>query len=400
LVRLCYHPQAKEQAIPILILSGELMDYFGTARASRERPKLAVSVLLALIIFGLHSLSSLAASEQPKQNQAQKRVPTDPQRVIIDTDPGTDDALALLLAFNSSGLEVEAITVVAGNVTADLGLDNALRIASLARKCDVPIAKGAAGPLAQKLNTEEFWNGANGVGGAELPTTRCNAAPTFGPDLIIQLVHQFPHEITLIPIGPETNIALAVAKDPTIVPLVKEVVLMGGSITGGNVNAASEFNIHADPEAASIVFNAGWPIVMVGLDVTEHTLITNADVARMESNPGPETEFAAAVTHFQIATYQGTGFGGGAIHDALAVGAVIDSSFLKTKAMRVDIETQGKFTRGATVANRENAVDRVVPKGGRLETVGVDAVQPNVQVAIGVDSKRFIQLFVDRIAGK
>jgi purine nucleosidase len=400
LVRLCYHPQAKEQAIPILILSGELMDYFGTARASRERPKLAVSVLLALIIFGLHSLSSLAASEQPKQNQAQKRVPTDPQKVIIDTDPGTDDALALLLAFNSSGLEVEAITVVAGNVTADLGLDNALRIASLARKCDVPIAKGAAGPLAQKLNTEEFWNGANGVGGAELPTTRCNAAPTFGPDLIIQLVHQFPHEITLIPIGPETNIALAVAKDPTIVPLVKEVVLMGGSITGGNVNAASEFNIHADPEAASIVFNAGWPIVMVGLDVTEHTLITNADVARMESNPGPETEFAAAVTRFQIATYQGTGFGGGAIHDALAVGAVIDSSFLKTKAMRVDIETQGKFTRGATVANRENAVDRVVPKGGRLETVGVDAVQPNVQVAIGVDSKRFIQLFVDRIAGK
>ncbi|MFZ0883453.1 MAG: nucleoside hydrolase, partial [Candidatus Acidiferrales bacterium] len=152
--------------------------------------------------------------------------------------------------------------------------------------------------------------------------------------------------------------------------------------------------------AASIVFNAGWPLVMVGLDVTEHTLITNADVARMESKPGPETKFAAAVARFQIGTYQDTGFGGGAIHDALAVGAVIDPSFLKTKAMRVDIELDGKFTRGATVANRENAVDRVVPRGDRLETVGVDSVEPNVQVAIGVDSQRFIQMFVERISGK
>ncbi|MFZ0885855.1 MAG: nucleoside hydrolase, partial [Candidatus Acidiferrales bacterium] len=212
------------------------------------------------------------------------------QKVIIDTDPGTDDALALLLAFNSPELQVQAVTVVAGNVTADVGLDNALRITSLAGKCDVPVAKGAAGPLTQKLNTEEFWNGANGVGGAELPAKRCEAASSFGPDLIIQLVHRFPHQITLIPIGPLTNIALAVSKDRTIVPLVKGVVLMGGSITGGNVNAASEFNLHSDPEAASIVFNAGWPLVMVGLDVTEHTLITNADVARMESKPGPETK--------------------------------------------------------------------------------------------------------------
>ncbi len=322
------------------------------------------------------------------------------QKVIIDTDPGTDDALALLLAFNSPELQVEAVTVVAGNVTADMGLDNALRITSLAGKCDVPVAKGAAGPLTQKLNTEEFWNGANGVGGAELPATRCEAVSSFGPDLIIRLVHQFPHQITLIPIGPLTNIALAVSKDRTIVPLVKEVVLMGGSITGGNVNAASEFNIHSDPEAASIVFNAGWRLEMVGLDVTEHTLITNADVARMESKPGPETKFAAAVARFQIGTYQGTGFGGGAIHDALAVGAVIDPSFLNTKAMRVDIELDGKFTRGATVANRENAVDRVVPRGDRLETVGVDSVEPNVQVAIRLDSQRFIQMFVERISGK
>jgi purine nucleosidase len=233
-----------------------------------------------------------------------------------------------------------------------------------------------------------------------LPPSRCHAAEQFGPDLIIEMVHRYPNEIVLVPIGPLTNMALAVSKDPSIVPLVREVVLMGGSISGGNVNAASEFNIHSDPEAASIVFDARWPITMVGLDVTEHTLITDADVARLESTRGPESKFAAAVARFQIGTYQGTGFGGGAVHDALAVGAVIDSSFLTTQAMRVDIETDGKFTRGETVGNRSNAVDRVVSKGDRLETVGVDSVQPNVKVAVGVDSTRFIRLLVDRISGK
>ena len=165
------------------------------------------------------------------------------------------------------------------------------------------------------------------------------------------------------------------------------------------MNAASEFNIHSDPEAASVVFNAGWRIVMVGLDVTERTLISETDVKRMESKPGPQTKFAAAVARFQIGTYQGTGFQGGAIHDALAVGAVIDPSLLKTKAMRVDIELNGKFTRGATVANRENAVDRVVSRADRLETVGVDTVEANVQVAIGDDAERFINLMIERISG-
>ncbi|MGH9746437.1 MAG: nucleoside hydrolase [Candidatus Acidiferrales bacterium] len=338
--------------------------------------------------------------QRQSERQSHHRSKTQTKKIIIDTDPGTDDALAMLLAFNSPELDVRAITIVAGNVTAELGLENALKVASLAGRCDIPVARGAAGPLFQKLNTEEFWNGRIGLGGAELPPSNCSAVPEFGPDLLIQMIHRYPHEITLVPIGPLTNIALAVSKDPTIAPLVQGVVLMGGSITGGNVNAASEFNIHSDPEAASIVFNAGWPITMVGLDVTEHTLITNADVARLESKSGPEARFAAAVARFQIGTYQGTGFGGGAVHDALAVGAVIDASFLKTQDMRVEIETDGKFTRGETVGNRGNAIDRVVPRGDRLETVGVDTVQPNVHVAVGVDSTRFIQLLVDRLSGK
>jgi purine nucleosidase len=202
-------------------------------------------------------------------------------------------------------------------------------------------------------------------------------------------------------VGPLTNIAIAVAKDPAIVPLVKEVVLMGGGISGGNVTAVSEYNIHSDPEAAAIVFNAGWPITMVGLDVTEITLVTDEDVVRLESKPGPETTFAAAVARFQIGTYQGTGiFHGGAVHDALAVGQVIDSTILKTQDMRVDIETDGKFTRGMTVANRKNAIERNVPEGDHLQSMGLEAVQPNVHVAVGADSRRFVDLLIGRISGK
>jgi len=324
----------------------------------------------------------------------------EPQRVIIDTDPGTDDALAILLALNSPEVRVEALTIVAGNQTAPTGLENALKIVSLAGRCDVPVAKGAERPLHSKLVVDRFWNGPNGLGGAELPPSRCKADPRFGPDLIIELVHKYPHEITLIPIGPETNIALAFEKDPSIVPLVKGVVLMGGSISGGNVTGASEFNVFCDPEAADVVFNAGWPITMVGLDVTEVTLIKNAQVAELEQNAGPEARFAAALARFQIGLYQGTGFEGGAIHDALAVGAAIDPSFLKTKAMRVDVETEGHFARGETIANRHGTVDKVVAKGDLLESVGVDPVQPNVNVAVGIDSERFLKFFVLRLQGK
>jgi purine nucleosidase len=362
-------------------------------RARRTIARIArLSTWIASV--SLVALSGIASPAAKRQS----RVAT--KKVIIDTDPGTDDALAILLAVNSPELDVRAITIVAGNVTADLGLENALKVMSLAGRCDVPIARGALHPLFQKLNTEEFWNGKNGLGGAELPPSNCHATSQFGPDLIIEMVHRYPYEITLVPIGPLTNIAFAISKDPSIIPLVKEVVLMGGSITGGNVNAASEFNIHSDPEAASIVFNAGWPITMVGLDVTEHTLITKADVERLESKAGPQANFAATVARFQIGTYQGTGFEGGAVHDALAVGPVVDRSFLKTQNMRVDIETDGRFTRGETVGNRGNAVDRVIPRGDRLETVGVDSVQPNVHVAVGVDSTRFIELLVARLVGK
>src|ERR1700733_15258925 len=208
---------------------------------------------LAAFFFALFAISTSAAQ-------------TTPQRVIIDTDPGTDDAMAIILALNSPELKVEALTVVPGNVEAWQGLENALKIVSLAGRCDVTVAGGAQHPLNQKLITAQFWHGKNGLANVELPPSQCKADPRFGPDLIIETVHKSPHEITLIPVGPLTNIALAVSKDPSIAGLIKDIVIMGGSITGGNVDGAAEANIYNDPEAAQIVFNAGWTVTMVGSD--------------------------------------------------------------------------------------------------------------------------------------
>ena len=196
------------------------------------------------------------------------------KKVIIDTDPGTDDALAILLALNSPELDVRALTVVPGNVDRGAGSGTALKLVSLANRCDIPVAGGAT-PLFQKLITAQFWHGKNGLGNVELPPSKCKVDPTFGPDLIIKLVHASPHEITLVLVGPLTNIALALEKDPSIVPLVKEVIIMGGSISGGNVNAAAEANIYNDPEAAQIVFQAGWnSLTMSGLEVGNKALFT------------------------------------------------------------------------------------------------------------------------------
>lgn len=324
-----------------------------------------------------------------------------PKKVIIDTDPGTDDALAILLAMNSPELDVRALTVVPGNVTAKQGLENALKLASLTNRCDIPVAGGAQHPLFQKLITAELWHGANGLANVDLPASKCKADSRFGPDLIIQMVHESPHEITLVPIGPLTNIALAVLKDPSIVPLVKEVVIMGGSISGGNVNAAAEANIYNDPEAAQIVFQAGWRLTMVGLDVGNQTLYDQAHLDELSKTHGPENDFAVKVLTFLIGQEAKYGAGGGSpMYDPLAVGAAVDPTIVTTQAMHVDVETHGQFSRGETVANRHNAVERNVLHGDRYIIEGVDHVTPNVQVCTGVNAEKFLQLLNARLAGK
>ena len=322
------------------------------------------------------------------------------QKIILDTDPGSDDAQALMLALNSPELDVRAITVVPGNVTLEMGVDNALRMISLANRCDIPTAAGAHGPLAQKLITAEMWHGKNGLANVELPPSKCKLDPRFGPDLIIELVHASPHEITLVPVGPLTNIALAIKKDPTIVPLVKEVVIMGGSISGGNVNGAAEANIYNDPEAAQIVFQAGWPLTMVGLEIGDKALFTRKYLDQLGQTHGPVNDFIHSVNQYLLGLAEKFGSPGSPMYDPSAVAVVIDRTLVKTQEMHVDVETRGEFTRGETVANRHGYIERNVPHGDHLWIEGVDKVTPNAKVCVDVDADRFLQLYVSRIRGK
>ena len=323
-----------------------------------------------------------------------------PKRVIIDTDPGTDDAMAIILALNSPELKVEALTVVPGNVDGRQGLENALKIVSLAGRCDVTVAAGAQHPLNQKLITAQFWHGKNGLANVELPPTKCKADPRFGPDLIIEMVHKYPHEITLIPVGPLTNIALAVSKDPSIAALVKDIVIMGGSITGGNVNGAAEANIYNDPEAAQIVFNAGWMVTMVGSDVGERTLITRKYLAELQSSHGPQSDFIAKIADFYLNRSEKSGYSGAAMYDPLAVGIALDPTLGTLKEMHVDVETRGEFTRGETVANRMGSNENNVLHGDHYEIEGVIDLKPNARVCVASDADRFLNLFISRIRGK
>jgi len=343
-------------------------------------PKLIVLVVL----IGLASGASQAA----------------PRRVIIDTDPGVDDAMAILLALNSPELRVEALTVVAGNVETAQGLENALKIVSLANRCDVVVAGGAQHPLNQKLITAQFWHGKNGLAGVELPASKCKADSRFGPDLIIEMVHKYPHELTLIPVGPLTNIALAVSKDPTIASLVRDIVIMGGSVSGGNVNGAAEANIYNDPEAAQIVFNAGWMVTMIGSDVGERTLMTRKYLTELQASRGPQSDFVAKLADFYLTRSEKSGYSGAAMYDPLAVGAVIDPTLVTLKDMHVDVETRGDFTRGETVANRMGSNENNVLHGDHYEIEGVIELKRNARVCLASDADRFLSLFFSRIRGK
>jgi purine nucleosidase len=327
-----------------------------------------------------------------------------PRKVIIDTDPGTDDAMAIMLALNSPELDVRGLTVVPGNVIAAQGLENALRMVSLANRCDIPVAAGAQHPLFQKLITAEFWHGKNGLANIELPQSKCKADPRWGPDMIIQMIHAAPHEITLVPVGPLTNIALALQKDPSIVPLVKEVILMGGSISGGNVNAAAEANIYNDPEAAQIVFQAGWPLTMVGLDVGNKTLFSRKNLEELGKTHGPVNDFIYRIAKFLVDLSEKFGDQGTPMYDPLAVGVAIDSTIVKAPPMHVDVETRGDFTRGETVANRRGEIERNVllhfADGDHYVIEGLDKAQPNANVCTDVDAEKFLNMFVTRIQGK
>jgi inosine-uridine nucleoside N-ribohydrolase len=344
-----------------------------------------------------------------------------PFRVIIDTDPGVDDALALLFAMRSAELKIEGITPVAGNVPLELTLPNALRMVEIAGRADIPVAVGAKWPLMRRLVTAAQVHGENGLGGAVFPepTTKPIAEPA--AEFIRRIVRKYPSEVTLLTIGPLTNIATVLNGDPELAVMVRSLVMMGGSLSGGNITPAAEFNIYVDPEAARIVFQSGLPITMVGLDVTRRTSLTDDHVHVLQAAENPVSQAAAKIARNAIDHTRAQGFlVGPNMHDSLAVAAFLDPSILKWKEYYVDVETAGELTAGETVGYSPAAGDdrrrpdlekqgtMNMPIRGSARTLGStrtspvlrDKFVPNTNVAVDVDSARFFELLIGRLSGK
>ncbi len=315
--------------------------------------------------------------------------------ILIDTDPGIDDALAILLALGSPEVSVEAITTVAGNVEVDLATRNALRILDVVRPVRRPrVARGAAAPLAGPLLTAAHVHGEDGLGNLgglrepdgrpRYPEPSRTLEMLDGPDLILETADRFAGRLVLVALGPLTNVALALRRNRGRVARAARIVVMGGAVAvPGNVTAAAEFNMHVDPEAAAEVFASGLPIELVSLDVTRRVVLTRADLrAALARQGGALARFVEDFTAhgFDFETQRGDG--GMALHDPLAVGVAVDPSLVTLDPLHVAVECEGRLTRGMTVADRRP--HRPGPA-------------PTCRVALEVDAPRFLRLFLERV---
>jgi purine nucleosidase len=277
------------------------------------------------------------------------------KKIILDCDPGHDDAIAMLLAYGNPDIELLAVTTVVGNQTLPKVTRNALAVAQIAGMIGVPIAAGCDRPLVRKLENAPDIHGESGMDGPVLPEPESafEVDPRHAVDLIIDTVmsHE-PKTVTLVPTGGLTNIALAVRKEPRIAERVKEVVLMGGGYHVGNWSAVAEFNIKIDPEAAHIVFNESWPVVMVGLDLTHQALATPEVVEKIAAVGTAPARFVVELLEFFGSTYKAAqGFDSPPVHDPCAVAYVIDPSIVRTVKVPIDIELTGTLTLGMTVTD-------------------------------------------------
>jgi len=274
-------------------------------------------------------------------------------KIILDCDPGHDDAVALLLAWGNPDIELVGVTTVAGNQTIDKVTRNALSIARVAGITGVPFARGAHRPLVREVEVAEGIHGESGLDGPELPEPVIELDSRHAVDFIIDTVMEAePGEITLVPTGALTNIAMAVRKEPRIAERVKQVVLMGGGVNVGNWSATSEFNIVIDPESAHIVFNEKWPLTMVGLDLTHEALATPEVAASIAAIGTKPAKFVGELLEFFGHAYKDEqGFDHPPVHDPCAVAFVIDPSVMDVVRVPLDVELTGTLTLGMTVAD-------------------------------------------------
>ena len=295
--------------------------------------------------------------------------------VILDCDPGHDDAIALLLALASPEVELVGVTTVHGNQTVEKTTDNALRVLALVGREDVPVAAGADRPLVRELHVAAHVHGESGLDGPALPDRASDPVDRHAVDF---LAEQITPETVLVPVGPLTNVALAL--DRGIRPA--RIVLMGGAIAEGNMTPAAEFNIWADPEAAARVFRSGLDVTMIGLDVTHGALLTPAWAERFRAAGRVGTFVAELVEFFKRYHARTYGWDGAPIHDAVALAHAFRPGIVRTEHMNVEVETESELTRGRTVADRWHRTER----------------PPNAHVGVEVDADAFFELLLERIA--
>ena len=296
--------------------------------------------------------------------------------ILLDCDPGHDDAIAILLALGSDELELRGVTTVAGNQTLEKTTANAIRVLELAGRSEIPVAAGAGRPLVREPRVAADVHGETGLDGPDLPPPQAEPSPQHAVDFLAERIEG----TTLVATGPLTNVALLLARHPEAKP--ERIVLMGGAIAEGNVTPAAEFNIWADPEAARRVFASGLDVTMVGLDVTHRALVT-AEHAEQLRRSGRIGEVVAELLEFYGGFHRATyGWDGSPIHDAVAVAHVIEPTLLEVERLNVRVDTQSELCRGRTVVDLWRRT----------------GLEPTANVAVGIDSERFVDLLLQRLA--
>ena len=302
--------------------------------------------------------------------------------ILLDCDPGHDDAIALLLALASPELELLGVTTVAGNQTLEKTTANALRVLELAGRGDVPVAAGADRPLARELFIAAYVHGETGLDGPTLPEPQGAPVGQHAVDFLAERILDCDRTVTLVPVGPLTNIALLLARHPEAAGNVERIVIMGGAVAEGNVTPAAEFNIYVDPEAAWRVFHSGLPVTMVGLDVTHKALMMPSHVERLRVS-GDVGRFVAELHDFFVQYHERTyGTEGAPIHDAVAVAQVLRPGIVETLPRHVDVDCESRLCRGRTVVDLWRRTGE----------------EPNADVGVGIDADAFLELLCERIA--